>query len=129
MRRRAFIVGLCGAAAWPVVARVQPAMPVIGLLSGASLDDMQPAVAGFRQALKEAGYIEGKNVVIEYRWAQNKIESLPWIGCRFGQAAGNCDRRAWQHAREPTSPMTLPTSRPERRFAQNQAHTVRSTSR
>ena len=77
MKRRAFIAGLGGAAAWPVLALGQHAMPVIGFLSGSSLDDFKPAVAAFKQGLKGAGYIEGKNVVIEYRWAQNKIERLP----------------------------------------------------
>jgi putative ABC transport system substrate-binding protein len=75
--RREFVAALGGAAAWPIVVRAQQAMPVIGFLSGASLDGMKPAIAAFRQGLKEAGYIEVKNVVIEYRSAQNKIERLP----------------------------------------------------
>src|ERR1035437_9973904 len=76
MQRRDFLGILGGvAAAWPLTARAQqPAMPVIGFLQIAT-----PAVyslTGFRQGLKEAGYVEGENVVVEYRWANNDVSRL-----------------------------------------------------
>jgi len=75
MRRREFIAGLGGAAAWPLVARAQqPTMPVVGYLSPTSLG---LSLRAFLQGLKETGFVEGENVKIEYRWAEGRNDRLP----------------------------------------------------
>jgi len=78
--RRQFIAGLGSAAAWPVVMRAQQAaaMPVIGVLGAQSADDAyKNFTVPFLQGLKEAGYADGQNVAVEYRWAENQADRLP----------------------------------------------------
>ena len=77
MRRREFTAGLGGAAAWPVVARAQQAIPVIGFLGSASAALFGAQLRALRQGLDEAGYIERQNMTIEYRWAEGRYDRLP----------------------------------------------------
>jgi hypothetical protein len=83
MRRREFIVGLGGTAAWPLTARAQqrqPAMPVIGYLSSRSSESDVAMLVAFRRGLNGAGYVEGQNVTIEYRFADGQYDRLLALG-------------------------------------------------
>jgi ABC-type uncharacterized transport system substrate-binding protein len=80
MRRREFIKVIAGsAAAWPLAAHAQQPQPVIGFLSSASPQVYSDRLRAFRQGLKEAGYVEGQNVQIEFRWAGAQNDQLPTL--------------------------------------------------
>ena len=81
IKRRTFIAALGSAAAWPVVARAQqPAVPVIGvILTQSADDDYKNVTIPFLQGLKETGYVEGQNVAVEYRFAENQADRLPLL--------------------------------------------------
>jgi putative tryptophan/tyrosine transport system substrate-binding protein len=78
VKRRTFIALLGGAVAWPLAARAQqPAMPTIGFIDPRSPEAVTDRLRGFRKGLSETGYLEGENVAIVYRWAENQLDRLP----------------------------------------------------
>jgi putative ABC transport system substrate-binding protein len=77
MRRREFIAFLGGAAAWPLVARAQQVMSVIGFLNGSTANASASNAAAFRKGLSEAGIVEGRNVAVEYHWTQGQYDRVP----------------------------------------------------
>src|SRR6266566_6583213 len=80
IRRREFIAGLGGAVAWPVAASAQQlAMPVIGFLGSESLDLYAGRLRAFHQGLRETGFVEGRNVAFEYRWAEGEYGRFPTL--------------------------------------------------
>ncbi|MFL5029066.1 MAG: ABC transporter substrate-binding protein [Xanthobacteraceae bacterium] len=86
MRRREFILALGGAAAWPLpLSAQQPAMPVVGFLNTASPAPFNHLVAAFRSGLEEAGFVEGRNVALEFRWADGRYERLPALAAELVQ--------------------------------------------
>src|SRR5262247_957235 len=102
MRRRDFVVLLGGSAAWPLAARAQQTVtPVVGYLYSVAPEAGAPMLAAFRKGLSEVGFSEGRNVEIEYRWANNEPERLPEL------AADLVHRRVTVIVSPGTSPATL----------------------
>jgi putative tryptophan/tyrosine transport system substrate-binding protein len=84
MKRREFIAGLGGAAGWPLVTRAQqPALPVVGFLSSRSPGESSGVVAAFQQGLQEAGFVEGQNLAIAFRWAEGQYDRLPALAANL----------------------------------------------
>ena len=107
IRRREFIAGLGSAAAWPAVARAQqPTMPVVGFLSPQSAnEDYRNITVPFLEGLKEAGYVEGQNVAVEYRYAENQFDRLPALAADLVRRRSR--KLIWSSTSRP--PRRLPT--------------------
>src|SRR5689334_22828562 len=95
MRRREFIAGVCATTAarciaWPLAARAQQSgLPLVGFLHRQSPDLYSPMVAAFRNGLKESGYVEGQNIAVEYRWAENESNRLTTMALDLVRRAVN----------------------------------------
>ena len=108
MRRRDFIILLGGsAAAWPLAARAQKAtVPVVGYLSGGLPGPNAPWIAAFHKGLSEIGFIEGQNVTVEYRWADNQYARLPTLAHGASAPGGDCKKgggKRWSRLADPTT--------------------------
>ena len=92
MKRREFMSLLGGVAAWPLTARAQQAaaLPVIGYLNNGSPESDASRLTGLRRGLNETGYVEGRNLVIEYRWAGNQADRLPALAAVLVQLPLRC---------------------------------------
>ena len=96
MKRRAFITLLGGAAAWPLAARAQQTVPLVGFVwTGDTSSAPMPYVTAFRQGLKEVGFVEGENVTVEYRWPGSQYDRLPGFDRRASAEAGDRDCREY----------------------------------
>jgi putative tryptophan/tyrosine transport system substrate-binding protein len=117
MRRREFIAGLGSTPAWPLLARAQqPAVPVIGYLSSGSPEVFVERLRAFRQSLQEAGFVEGRNVAIDYRWAGDDLEQLPVLAADLARrpvtviaAFGGINGSLAAKAATPTIPVVFGT--------------------
>jgi len=114
MRRRKFIILLGGATMWPLAARAQRSVPVIGFLGSAAADSFAERLQAFRQGLAEIGFVEGRNVEIEFRWANNQLDQLPRLAQELVQrrvtviaAPGNTAATIAAHAATTTIPIVF----------------------